>query len=611
MIGAEREPLASLVTCRHASACPGCPSIALPRPEQLARKRAAISDALGAFGVAVEAPAVLTAPETDLAYRTRAKLVAGRGGALGLFRAGTHEVVDLPGCRVLRPVVAAVAQAVRALLASGTLVAVEDGGWLAGVDVREVLGHDGAARAVTTLLVNGTPPSDAIEAVADALLAACPDVASLAILAGEPGPLLLAGHLEVIRGPTDLQDRIDPAGPYHYAAHGSFVQASRRAASAIVSRIEELARSAKAPPRVLELFAGSATTGLTLARAGASVVSVELFAPAIARAERAADEQGLGRRFEARRADADSAVAWALDAGEGFDLVIVNPPRRGLSAALRASLVRLAPKRLAYVSCEPRTLARDLAHLARVGLATRSVEGFDMMPQTDKVETLAILAPAPVPPPVVLHEEGDLVVVRKEPHEPTTPHPEHPTSLTDRVRALPFLGAAQPIHRLDVGTSGLCLFARRPDAVAGLSAALSTATKTYVAMVRGIPHKKGRVSAPLSERGTLLEATTRFVRREVLSGHAIVEASPAEGRTHQIRRHLASIGHPVLGDERYGHAPSNRHLFERHGLDRTFLHLACLVLTVEGKEIVLEAPLAPDLAAVRDAMRQSQERKAR
>jgi 23S rRNA (uracil1939-C5)-methyltransferase len=593
-----------VASCPHQRECPGCPSMPLAKDAQLAEKHASIERALAPYGLQVALAPRIVAPEpTGIGYRTRAKLVTGKGGALGLFRAGTHEVVDLPGCVVLRPIVARVALAVRALLSEQRVSAVEDGGWLAGIDVREAIGARGEVHSLVTLLVNGTPPADEIVDVSDALVERCPDIASLAMLVGQPGPQLLAGKLEILRGPNELQDRLDPEGPYHYAAHGSFVQASRLAASAIAARIESLARTAKSPPRVLELFAGSGTTGLTLARAGASVVSVEIFAPAIGRAERAASEQGLSRRFEARRADADEAIAHAIETGEVFDMLVVNPPRRGLSASLRESIVRLAPKRMAYVSCEPRTLARDLAHLARIGLGPISLEGFDMMPQTGKVESLAVLAPAPIPPPVILHEEGDLVVVRKEPHEPTTPHPEHPTSLTDRVRALPFLGAAQPIHRLDVGTSGLCLFARRPDAVAALSDALRSGTKTYVALVRGIPHKKGRVASPLDERGKLLEATTRFVRREVLAGHALVEASPQEGRTHQIRRHLASIGHAVLGDARYGHAPSNRHLFERYGLDRTFLHLACLVLTVDGKEIVLEAPMAPDLAAVLEAMR--------
>ncbi len=600
----------SSIVCPHAAQCPGCPSIALTRVEQLAQKRGAIVLAITPYGSLVEPAAEISAPEADLGYRTRAKLVAGKGGSLGLFRAGTHEVVDLPGCLVQRPVIARVASVMRTLMAKRVLVSVEDGGWLAGIDVREALGRKDDALAMVTLLVNGTPPAGELVDATDALVAACPEVVSLALLVGEPGPQLLAGRLEVLRGPSEIEDRLDPAGPFHYAAHGSFIQASRKAASAIHARIEALARTAKSAPRVLELFAGSATTGLTLARMGASVVSVEVFGPSIARAERAATEQGLGHRFEARRSDADAAVLAAIESDERFDLVVVNPPRRGLSATLRESIVRLAPKRVAYVSCEPRTLARDLAHLSRIGLTTRSIEGFDMMPQTDKVESLAILAPGPVPPPVLLHEEGDLVVFRKEAHEPTTPHPEHPTSLTDRVRALPFLAAAQPIHRLDIGTSGLCLFARRPDAVAALAASLASATKTYVALVRGIPHKKGRVASPLPERGRLLSATTRFVRREVIAGHALVEATPTEGRTHQIRRHLASIGHPVLGDERYGHAPSNRHCFERYGLDRTFLHLACLVLRVDGRDLVLEAPMAPDLTAVLATMRQGHERRA-
>lgn len=599
-----------MIECPHASECPGCPSIALPRVEQLRLKRASIVTALAPYGTTTQPAEAIEAPEEEAGYRTRAKLVTGKGGALGLFRSGTHEVVDLPGCLVQRPVIAAVARAVRAMMADGVVVAAEDGGWLAGIDAREALGPRGDAHAMVTLIVNGTPPPVEIERVNDALLAACPEVVSLALLIGEPGPQLLSGRLEVVRGPTEIEDRLDPNGPFHYAAHGSFVQASRLTASAIVSRIEALTRTAKSAPRVLELFAGSATTGLTLARAGASVVSVEVFGPAIIRAERAAAEQGLARRFEARRADADDAVLHALDAGEQYDLIVVNPPRRGLSATLREAIVRLQPKRLAYVSCEPRTLARDISHLTLLGMSPTSIEGFDMMPQTDKVETLAIFAPTPSPPPTILYEEGDLVVVRKEAHEPTTPHPEHLTSLTERVRALPFLGAAQPIHRLDVGTSGLCLFARRPDAVAALSEALTSATKTYTALVRGIPHKKGRVATPLPERGRLLEATTRFVRREVIAGHALVEASPTEDRMHQVRRHSSSIGHAVLGDARYGHAPSNRHLFERYALDRTFLHLACLVIRVDGKDLVLEAPLAPDLVATLNAMREGAQRRA-
>jgi 23S rRNA (uracil1939-C5)-methyltransferase len=75
---------------------------------------------------------------------------------------------------------------------------------------------------------------------------------------------------------------------------------------------------------------------------------------------------------------------------------------------------------------------------------------------------------------------------------------------------------------------------------------------------------------------------------------------PEQGRTHQIRRHLSQIGHPVLGDERYGHAPTNRHFEEKYGLDRTFLH--CVRFELEHAHsqarLVVESPLPGDLQTV-------------
>lgn len=582
--------------------------IELTPSEQRVRKLSIVRSELALYPDLGElAPKDLVVRGEPIAYRTRAKLVAGKGGALGLFRAGTHEVVDLPGCRVQRPVVEEAARAMRALMReakTGVLVSTDDGGPLAGVDLREVVDASGRARVLLTLLLREEVTPALLTRALDEVRDACPDAVSIAVDHGG-GPQLLSGRLQLLDGPSEAPDRLHEQGPFHYAAHGSFVQANRAVASAILDRIERLARTRRtAPPRVLELFAGSATTGLALARAGCEVVSVEIFGPSIERADRAAAQQGLSDRFRTHRGDADAMLRAAIEAGERFDLVVVNPPRRGLSAQLRTDLARLAPGRVVYVSCEPRTLARDLAHLAQIGLRASTVEAFDMMPLTDKVECVAILERAPIPPATILLEKGDLVVAMKLPHEPTAPHPEYPSSLTARVRAIPGLEGATPLHRLDEGTSGLCLLARRPEARVELEAALPTATKTYLALVRGLPHKKGSIGAALPDRGRLLPATTRYVRREIVSGHALVEATPQPGRTHQVRRHLGRIDHAVLGDARYGHAPSNRHLFERHGLDRTFLHLSCLVLRVQDEDLVLEAPLTPDLERVLAAMRE-------
>jgi 23S rRNA (uracil1939-C5)-methyltransferase len=297
-------------------------------------------------------------------------------------------------------------------------------------------------------------------------------------------------------------------------------------------------------------------------------------------------------------------------AGERFDCAIVNPPRRGLAPALRTALGGLAPPFVAYVSCEPATLARDLAHLARLGLATDAVSPFDMIPLSDEVECVALLRPSPAPAPRVLHADDDVVFVDKDPFEPTTPQGEHATSLLARVRRLPGAAEAVPLHRLDLGTSGVCLFARRPEVAGRWSSALAAADarKEYVAGVRGIARAKGSISRPLLEHGRALEARTRYVRSASAGGHSLLRVAPEQGRTHQIRRHLAAIGHPLLGDLRYGHAATNRHLLERHGLDRPFLHCARIDLAHprSGERLVVRAPLSGDLAAVQASLEESE-----
>ena len=116
-------------------------------------------------------------------------------------------------------------------------------------------------------------------------------------------------------------------------------------------------------PRVLELYAGSGALSLALAEAGATVLAVESFAPACERLSRAAREQRLS--LEVQQGDA-GVVAQALSQqGQRFDVVVVNPPRRGLDVQVREAVAHLGPQRMAYVSCNPATLARDLAHLAR------------------------------------------------------------------------------------------------------------------------------------------------------------------------------------------------------------------------------------------------------
>jgi 23S rRNA (uracil1939-C5)-methyltransferase len=131
-----------------------------------------------------------------------------------------------------------------------------------------------------------------------------------------------------------------------------------------------------------------------------------------------------------------------------------------------------------------------------------------------------------------------------------------------------------------------------------LAGALALGETTYLALARGITHGKGKISRPLVDAGKRRPAVTRYRRTAVAGGHSLLELRPKHARKHQLRRHLASIGHPVLGDSRYGQEASNRHFEHRHGLDRPFLHCASLRVPLEHGLVEISAPLAGDLAAV-------------
>jgi 23S rRNA (uracil1939-C5)-methyltransferase len=598
-----------LVECPHAEPCPGCPLIALPAAGQLAAKGERVAHALAPYAVLrglTADPVRGAATRTD--YRTRAKLVVGPGPRVGLFARGSHEILDLPGCRVLAPVIATGLVQIRRLLTDppddARCVLRPEGeglGRLRALDLREVRDEAGAGLLVT-LVVRVPPAPDLGEAAAAAehLAAALPFLRGVAVSFHEgSSPQLLGTPPLTILGPRLHRDETRAGAPWSFAAAGGFAQV-HRAQAAELQAVAERAIAPNPGRRVLDVYAGSGALGLALAAAGAQVTAIEAFEPAAEASLAAASDQGI-EGFTVRPESAEAVLPSLLAAGERFDAVVVNPPRRGLGPRVRDALARLCTERLVYVSCEPETLARDLADLSWRGWRTDRLMPFDLMPLTAEVECIAVLEVAAPAPLTILFEDADWLVVDKPPHLPTVPHPERTGSLLELVRRLPDAEGAVPVHRLDAETSGACLFARSVAVAGAAQRALAdpSAAKRYLALVRGIARARGRIARPIVEAGKQRSAATRYRRLAVVSGHALLSIAPETGRTHQIRRHLAGIGQPILGDDRYGHAASNRHLFERAGLDRPFLHCAELELRHprSGGALRIVAPLAPDLVA--------------
>ncbi len=171
------------------------------------------------------------------------------------------------------------------------------------------------------------------------------------------------------------------------------------------------------------------------------------------------------------------------------------------------------------------------------------------------------------------------------------------------------------VHRLDAGTSGLLLIAKDDDVHGRLTGMLAAreVEREYLALVRGeVEHEAFTVEAPLGRdrarvavrRATGVEAVTDLEVRERLPGATLLLARPRTGRTHQIRVHLRSIGHPILGDRAYGGGGDDA---RRLGLHRPFLHAARLRFRhpLTGERVEIEEPLPEDLVGALDSARRT------
>ncbi len=224
----------------------------------------------------------------------------------------------------------------------------------------------------------------------------------------------------------------------------------------------------------------------------------------------------------------------------------------------------------------------------------------------------------PVPGPErsirVLYETDDYIAVDK---------PEGVVSVAEAGRGgLPelikphYAGKLYPVHRLDRGASGVIVFAKNAAAHRHLNGAFDRreVQKTYLAVVDGLPaSNRGQINAPIREFGSGRmgvdpkrgkPSTTDWKVAERFDAATLLRVSPATGRRHQIRAHLYHIGHPILGDLRYGDKA------RQQAFPRLMLHALSLEFALpSGERVTVEAPPPPSFEAVLADLRADKRKK--
>ncbi len=383
-----REPV-----CPGFGRCGGCALQHLAYEAQLEWKYGRVLRAFAAHPALREITVDPTvASPRVLGYRNNAKLVAARGRAtiLGGYAPRTHEVIDLLGCRVVEAALDAVATDLRGLIDELT-VEIYDERKLTGRLRYVVLRSNHAGQVLCTLVVSRALPNG--PELAHRLCAARPEVVGVVEHENRTrGNAIFAtdGPDRTLSGQPALDDRLIVAGQTIQVrlTGGAFFQANRDVAGLAYAALVE-ALDLRSTDRVVDAYSGVGGIGLALALHAAEVVGIESNASAVHNATAAAARNGVGNiRFVAGDA---AAMLATLDRAE---VVVVNPPRRGCAPEVLDQVARLAPRAVGYLSCDPDTLARDLAVLAARGYRPAAVTPFDMLPHTPHVETLAILTRA-------------------------------------------------------------------------------------------------------------------------------------------------------------------------------------------------------------------------
>ena len=383
------EPSSERITpdCPYFPRCGGCTYRHIRYEEELRLKKQRVQDNLSRIGGSdVTVEEILGARDT-LRYRNKAQYPVSKDGAVGFYRARTHEVIECEHCLLVKPEADAAAEALREYMQS-CRVAGYDEKTGRGLVRHLYIRSNAAGESLVCVLVNGDklPKEDRLVTL---LRDACPKCTGIVLGTNtKKGNVILGDRYRTLWGSDRLEDTL--CGKTFRLSVPSFYQVNRVQAERLYAKAIEFA-GLTGQETVLDLYCGAGTITLALSDHAKKVLGAELVPEAIDDARENAARNGV-KNAEFFCGDASDVAKKLARENLRPDVITVDPPRKGLAADVVESIAEMQPGRVVYVSCDSATMARDVKRLADLGYTAQRACAVDMFPRADHVETVVLLS---------------------------------------------------------------------------------------------------------------------------------------------------------------------------------------------------------------------------
>ena len=383
------EPSSERITpdCPYFPRCGGCTYRHIRYEEELRLKKQRVQDNLSRIGGSdVTVEEILGARDT-LRYRNKAQYPVSKDGAVGFYRARTHEVIECEHCLLVKPEADAAAEALREYMQS-CRVAGYDEKTGRGLVRHLYIRSNAAGESLVCVLVNGDklPKEDRLVTL---LRDACPKCTGIVLGTNtKKGNVILGDCYRTLWGSDRLEDTL--CGKTFRLSVPSFYQVNRIQAERLYAKAIEFA-GLTGQETVLDLYCGAGTITLALSDHAKKVLGAEIVPEAIDDARENAARNGV-KNAEFFCGDASDVAKKLARENLRPDVITVDPPRKGLAADVVESIAEMQPQRVVYVSCDSATMARDVKRLADLGYTAQRACAVDMFPRADHIETVCLLS---------------------------------------------------------------------------------------------------------------------------------------------------------------------------------------------------------------------------